>query len=70
MFLIARSAGYTQMDQAKPANQNIFWHDRKRGEDANLDSDFCLCPRSHHQERTRNQSQFNRNPANPQHYTF
>ena len=59
-----------QMDQAVPANQNIFRHQHQRSENANLDCYQRLCSGSYCQERTRNHAEFRRNPANPQHCTF
>jgi hypothetical protein len=59
-----------QMDQAVPANQNIFRHDREHGKDSNLDCYQRLRSGSDRQERTRNRPEFGRNPANSQHCTF
>jgi hypothetical protein len=59
-----------QMDQAIPANQNIFRNYRKRSEDSNLDCYQRLCSGRNCQERTRNRTEFERNPANSQHCTF
>ena len=59
-----------QMDQAIPANQNIFRHNRERGEDANLDCHQRLRFGGDCQEGTENRAEFGRNPANSQHCTF
>ena len=59
-----------QMDQAIPANQNIFWQHRERSEDPNLDCYQHLRFDSDCQERTQNQAEFGRNPTNSQHCTF
>ena len=59
-----------QMDQAIPANQNIFRCDRKCSEDPNLDCHQRLRFGSYRQEGTENQTEFGRNPVNSQHCTF
>ena len=59
-----------QMDQAIPANQNIFWQHRERSEDSNLDCHQRLRSSSDCQEGTENRTEFGRNPANSQHCTF
>ena len=56
-----------QMDQAIPANQNIFWHHRECGEDSNLDCHQHLCFGGDCQKGTENRVEFGRNPANSQH---
>jgi hypothetical protein len=59
-----------QMDQAVPANQNIFRHYGQRGKDSNLDCYQRLHSGGDRQERTRNRPEFGRNPANSQHCSF
>ena len=59
-----------QMDQAIPANQNIFRHYRERREDSNLDCHQRLRSGSNCQKGTENRADFGRNPANSQHCTF
>ena len=61
---------FLQMDQAVPANQNILWHNRERGEDSNLDCHQRLCFGGNCQEGTENRDEFGRNSANSQHCTF
>ena len=39
-----------QVDQAASAHQEVLWHIRKRGEDADLDRRFGLCAGRHRQE--------------------
>ena len=46
------------MDQAISANQNVFWHDRKRREDPNLDCYQRLRSGSDCQEGTENRAEF------------
>ena len=52
-----------QMDQAISANQNVFWHDRKRCEDPNLDCYQRLRSDIDCQEGTENRAEFGRNPS-------
>jgi hypothetical protein len=59
-----------QMDQAIPANQNIFRHHQERSEDSNLDCYQRLCLDGYSQEGTQNRVEFERNRANSQHYAF
>ena len=59
-----------QVDQTIPSNQNIFWHQRERGEDSNLDCHQRLHSGRNRQERTQNRTEFERNLANSQHCTF
>src|SRR4030043_466928 len=59
-----------QMDQAIPAYQDVFRHDRECREDSNLDCHQRLHPGSDCQEGTENIAEFGRNPANPQHRDF
>ena len=59
-----------QMDQAVPANQNAFRHQYQCSENSNLDCYQRLCSGGNCQERTQNQTEFGRNPANSQHCTF
>jgi hypothetical protein len=59
-----------QMDQAIPANQNIFRHHQERGEDPNLDCHQRLRSYSNSQETTPNRAGFGRNHANSQHRAF
>ena len=41
-----------QMDQAKPANQDLLWHLRKCSQSPNLDCRISLCARCHYEEAT------------------
>jgi hypothetical protein len=59
-----------QMDQAVLENQNIFRHHRERDEDSNLDCYQHLCLGGDCQERAENRTEFERNPADSQHYAF
>ena len=59
-----------QMDQAISANQNVFWHYRKRRQDPNMDCHQRLRFGSDCQEGTENRVEFGRNLANSQHCTF
>ena len=59
-----------QMDQAIPANQNIFWHHRERGEDSNLDCHQRLRFSGDCQKGTEDRAEFVRNLANSQHRAF
>ena len=59
-----------QMDQAIPAYQDVLRHHRELGKDSNLDCHQCLCSGGNYQERTQNRTEFERNLANSQHYTF
>ena len=61
---------FLQMDQAIPANQNIFWHHRECGEDSNLDCHQRLRFGGNCQKGTENRTEFGRNLANSQHCTF
>ncbi len=46
-----------QMDQTAPADQAVFWHDRQRRQDANLDRRERLCPRCNCQKAASSQSE-------------
>lgn len=47
-----------QMDQTAPANQVIFWHDRQRSKNSNLDRRLRLRSDCHHQKTTQPGHQF------------
>ena len=59
-----------QMDQAIPTNQNLFRHQHQCRQNPNLDSYQRLRSGCDCQERTQNRVEFERNPANSQHYAF
>jgi hypothetical protein len=61
---------FLQVEQAIPAYQDIFWHERERGKDSNLDCCQYLRLGSDCQERTPNRTEFGRNLANSQHCGF
>ena len=46
-----------QVDQAKPENQDLLRHLRKRCQSSDLDSNFSLRAGCHHEETTQNQGQ-------------
>jgi hypothetical protein len=59
-----------QMDQTLSENQDILRNFRERGEDSNLDCHQRLRSGRNRQERTQDQTEFERNLANSQHCTF
>ena len=59
-----------QMGQATPANQSLLRHLTECRQNLGMDRRQHLSDRCHHEERTRIEAEFVRNPANSQHYTF
>ena len=59
-----------QMDQTTPADQVVFWRQRKRGKAPNLDFSFCLCARGNHSESAWGRSDSLPNSTDFKHHDF
>jgi hypothetical protein len=59
-----------QMDQATPANQIIFRHNRKRCQIPSMDCSFSIRTRSHYQETAQNHNQPLHNSTGFERYHF
>src|SRR5439155_2162230 len=70
LSLSLASGTVLQMDQTKPANQDVLWQLGQRGEDPSLDRRERLRPRRHPPQGIEARPQPIRNTANSEHHSF